>query len=726
MKQIVVILLLLFSFQVVQADVWDDIVAGKYTPKSIKGMRSMKDGEHYTMLDQNKRVLKYSYKTGQVVDTLFNADNTKLNSLKTITDYTFSPDERKMLVYNNPKYRYRRSFTANYYVFDIKRNELKPLSENGAQEAPLFSPDSRYIAFARANNLYLHKLDFGTESAITKDGEEGKIINGIADWVYEEEFSQTRYFVFSPDSKLLAFVRFDETDVPVYEMQRYLDGDIKQDEISLYPTLQKFKYPKAGQANSRVSVRVYDDFYKSVRTINLNQKNEDFYIPRIKWTNDQDKLAIFIMNRNQNQLDMLYANPKSLVSQLILRETSDTYVDYGLIDQIYFTKDSKNFTYVSERDGYRHAYLYKINGVLEKQLTSGKWDLTTLYGYDEPTQTLYYESAEASPMQRDIYSIDRKGKKKRLTDGKGVHNAIFSSNFDYLIDFASSLKEPLVVTLRDNKGNVVRTLKENKEVAENFKTSGMSSKEFFQFTTPENVSLNGWILKPKNFNPNKEYPLLMVQYSGPNSQQVLDRWSIDWEYLLAENGYVVACVDGRGTGARGKAFTHATYKQLGVLETTDQVSAAKYLGKLNYIDAERIGIWGWSFGGFMTLNAMSSGSDVFKAGIAVAPVTDWRLYNTAYTERFMRTPQENVEGYDAGSPIRKADKLSGKLLIIHGTADDNVHVQNTYLYLNELVKHGKNAELYLYTDKNHSIPGIETRKHLYRKKFDFLEQNLKK
>ena len=725
MKHFFSLILFFFVFHLVSADLLTDITDGKYRAKSVPGMKSMNDGEHYTLLENNKLIVKYSYKTGKAVDTIFNASTTKLNKLEQIKGYDFSPNELKILVYNEQNFRYRRTFTSEYYVFDVKRNELKPLSENGPQEVPLFSPDSRYIAFARENNLYLHKLDFGTESPITKDGEFGTIINGTPDWVYEEEFVATRYFVFSPDSKLLAFVRFDETDVPTYQMQRYLESPVEQDGIPLYPTFQSFKYPKAGQPNSKVSVCVYDDFYKSVKTINLGVEDSDFYIPRIKWTREQEKLAIFVLNRNQNQLDMIFSNPKSLVSKLMLRENNKYYVDFENIDDIHFTNDGKYFTFVSERDGWRHAYLYNINGSLNKQLTQGNFDVTKVYGFDDAGQVLYYQSAEISPLQRDVYSTDAKNRKTRLTDGKGFHNASFSSSFAYFLDDASELNKPNIFTIRNNKGETLRTLEDNAKLAADFAALNLPKKEFFKFTTSEGVALNGWMIKPQNFNPNIKYPALMVQYSGPNSQEVKDSWKIGWEYYLASQGYVVACVDGRGTAARGSEFRNSTYMQLGVLETKDQIEGAKYLGNQSFVDKNSIGIWGWSYGGFMTLNAMSTDEKIFKAGISVAPVTDWRLYNSAYTERFMRQPKENNGGYDAGSPLKHADKFSGNLLIIHGTADDNVHVQNTYLYLDALLKAGKQAELYLYSDKNHSILGKETRRHLYKKKFDFLERALK-
>lgn len=707
-----------FSF----ANLLYDITDGKFRARNIDMPQSMNDGENYTLLVNNKAVVKYNYKTGATVDTIFSVTGVKNCPIKQISGYEFSPNENKLLVYTNKKYRYRRTFTADYYVYDIKRKEIAPLSDNGSQEVPLFSPDSRYIAFARENNLYLKKLDFNTESAITTDGQFGSIINGTPDWVYEEEFEQTSYFEFSPDSKMVAFVRFDESKVPEYSFPVYLNKS--KEDLNTYPAFYKFKYPKAGENNSVVSVCVYDDYYKNIKTMKLGEADEDFYIPRIKWTNSVDQLAIFKLNRNQNQLDMFLTNPKSTLSKLVLRQTDKYYVDYENIDFTRFAGDNLTFIAVSEKDGYRHAYQYGINGTVIKQLTKGNWDITNIYGFDEKKQILYYQSAEVSPMQRDVYSIDLKGKKIRLTDGKGTHNASFNSTLSYFVDNASSLETPNVITLRTNTGALVRTLESNAALSSQFKSLNLPKKDFFNFTTSENVKLNGWMIKPTNFDPNKKYPVLQVQYSGPNSQQVLDSWHIDWEYYLATQGYVVVCVDGRGTGARGAEFRKCTYEQLNVLETKDQVETAKYLGNQSFIDKDRIGIWGWSYGGTMSLFCMTTGEKVFKAGIAVAPVTDYRLYDTAYAERFMRRPQENFNGYDKSSALLRADKLQGNLLIIHGSADDNVHAQNTMLFIDKLVAADKQFEMQIYTDKNHSILGQQTRRHLYTRMSDFLFKNL--
>jgi len=722
MKRITIIFILTLFINFSFANLLYDITDGKFKPQNVNMPRSMNDGENYTLMVNNKAIVKYNYKTGATVDTIFSTFKVKNSSVKQISGYEFSPNENKLIVYTNVKYCYRRTFTADYYVYDIKRNEISTLSDNGPQEVPLFSPDSRYIAFARENNLYLKKLDFNTESPITTDGQAGSIINGTPDWVYEEEFEQTRYFEFSPDSKMVAFVKFNESKVPQYSFPIYKTA--ANNELTLYPSTVQFKYPKAGENNSVVSVCVYDDYYKGIKTMKLGDTDQDFYIPRIKWTNSVDQLAIFKLNRNQNKLDMLLANPKSTLSKLTLRQEDKYYVDYENIDFIRFASDNQTFIGVSEKDGYRHAYQYSINGNVIKQLTKGNWDITDIYGFDEKKQVLYYQSAEVSPMQRDVYSMDMKGKKIRLTDGKGTHNASFNSTLSYFVDNASSLEIPNTVNLRTNTGASVRALANNNALAAQFKSLNLPKKEFFSFTTSENVKLNGWMLKPTNFDPQKKYPVLQVQYSGPNSQQVLDSWKIEWEYYLATQGYVVVCVDGRGTGARGAEFRKCTYQQLNVLETKDQVETALYLGKQPFIDKDRIGIWGWSYGGTMTLFCMTTGEKVFKAGIAVAPVTDYRFYDTAYAERFMRRPQENFKGYDVSSALLRADKLQGNLLIVHGTADDNVHVQNTMLYIDKLVQADKQFEMQLYTDKNHSILGQQTRRHLYTRMSEFLLKNL--
>lgn len=714
-------MILLASVTQAESNLLYEITDGAFRPKRPAALQSMNDGEHYTLLSNGTTILKYSYRTGKLTDTLVHLPSINGAPLQKMDGYIISPKETKILVYTNQHARYRWSFTADYYIYDIKYKEFDPLSASSPQEAPVFSPDDRYIAFAHKNNLFMKKVDFKTDIQITKDGAQGKVLNGIADWAYEEEFGATRFYEWSPDSKLLAFVKFDESKVREFSFQRFLTTN---NQLELYPGSLTFKYPKAGESNSTATVCIYDDFNKTTRVVKLLDSNPDSYIPRIKWSNDPEKLIVYHLNRQQNRLDMLQANPKTGISRLLLRREDKAYVDYQEIDETYFTRDNKFFYTISDKDGYRHLYQHRMDGTVARQLTKGKWDVTEFYGVDEERGIVYYQSAESSPLCRDIYSIDSKGKKTCLTDGISMNSALFSKSFSYYILTRSSVLQPDFVSAHTFKGQSIRVLETNSTLKEKFDQLGLPNKEFFNFTTSDGVSLNGWMLKPVNFDTNRKYPVLMVQYSGPGSQQVLNRWNIGWEYYLSQRGYMVVCVDGRGTGARGSEFLKCTYKQLGVLETKDQIETALYLGKQSYVDKNRIGIWGWSYGGSMTLWAMSTGQPIFKAGISVAPVTDWRMYNTAYTERFMQTPEQNASGYSQTSAIEQASKLNGRLLLIHGTADDNVHVQNTYVYSAALVKAGKQFEMHIYTDKNHSITGKAERRHLYTRKMDFIEKNL--
>ena len=724
MKRFNILFVFVFFFVCGNAQLLFDILDGKYRSNLPSGFRSMNDGVHYSKKVNNNAIVRYNYQSGVFVDTIFSVYQLKNSPIKSFDGYEFSPNESKVLVYNNVKQRYRRTLTADYYVVDVKRKEIVPLSEEGgAQEAPLFSPDSRYIAFARGNNLFMKKLDFNTEIAITKDGEIGKILNGLPDWVYEEEFEATRLFNWSPDSKLLAYVKLNETVIPEFSFQIF-SATTDANRPVLYPCMMKFKYPKAGEVNSKATVCVYDDFNKTTKFAKLIGVDDDFYVPRLMWSNNPEQLMVFVLNRNQNRLDMLSVNPKSTISKLVFRQEDKYYVDYGNIDFLKFSSDNQFFYTVTENDGYRHIWQYNINGNPVKQITKGQWDVTDFYGFDEKSKTVYYQSSETSPTQRDIYMIDVKGKKTRLSNTNGIHSASFSHGLNYFVHTSSSAVAPHTVVLRDRKGKMIREIESNNALREKWSNLKLPAKEFFTFQTSENIKLHGWMLKPVDFDASRKYPVLQVQYSGPDSQQALNQWSIGWEYYLASKGYLVVCVDGRGTGARGSEFRKSTYMQLGILETRDQVETAKYLAQQTYVDKNRIGIWGWSYGGSMTLWSMSTGEKIFKAGISVAPVTDWRLYNTAYTERFMRRPQENFDGYQKTSAIEMASKLEGRLLLIHGTADDNVHYQNSLLYAERLVEEGKQFEMQIYTDKNHSILGKQTRRHLYTRMSEFLFNNL--
>ncbi|GHS95631.1 peptidase S9 [Bacteroidia bacterium] len=715
MRKIVFALFLLvsFGFSNAQTIQLKDILGGKYASKGIGEMRSLPDGEHYTALSPDRKaILRYEYKTGKIVDTLFHTDKARETKLERIEGYSISSTGFRILVWNGGERIYRRSSRANVYDYDVRRNFLKPLSDTeGKLMIPTLSPDGRMCAFVRDNNIWLKKFDYDTESQVTKDGELGKILNGVTDWVYEEEFSVTNLMSWSSDSKFLAFVKSDESEVPSFSFQTYYDA--------LYPGFYTYKYPKPGEKNSSVGVYTYDVDSKDLKKMNIPM-DADGYIPRIHFTENIDQLAVMTLNRNQNQFNMYYANPKSTVSRLILHDENKYYVDYDWINAIRFSKE--NFVYVSEKDGYAHIYLYTINGILECQVTSGNWDVTALYGFNPLTKTVYYQSAEENPIRRSVYKVDAKGLKTKLSTEVGVNSAGFNSTLQYYTHHFSNTTAPSVITLHDEKGKQLRVLADNAELKEVLKTAPVPKKEFFTFSNANGDILNGWMLKPADFSSSKKYPVFMTQYSGPGSQTVLDQYGLDWEAYLTSLGYIVASVDGRGTGARGEEFRKCTYLKLGVFESDDQVAGAKYLGEQPYVDKDRIAIWGWSYGGYNTLMSLSRGDGVFKVGIAVAPVTDWRYYDSVYTERYMRTPQENESGYNESSPVKLAENLQGKLLLIHGTADDNVHFQNSVYYTKALETAGKQFDMQIYPDKDHGIGGYRT--HLYTRVIEFLHNNL--
>lgn len=694
-----------------------EITDGMFRQKTSVGeMRSLPDGEHYTaMNDARNMIVKYSYRTGKAVDTLFNATTARECEFTKFDGYTISSTGYHILVWRETEPIYRRSYKAAVYDYDVRRNYVKPITDSKEKVMiPTFSPDGRMCAFVKDNNIWIRKFDFDTEVQVTKDGALNKILNGTTDWVYEEEFAVTNLMAWSPDSEYLAYVRTDETEVPEYSMQVYGDG--------LYPSYYNFKYPKAGQKNSTVSVKAYSVQTRDTKHLDVPMDG-DGYIPRITFTRNASQLAVMTLNRHQNIFNMYYVNPKSGVSRLILREENECYVDSEWLNAIHFL--SNGFTYVSEQDGYAHIYLYSPTGVLQKQITQGNWDVTRLIGYDETTKNTYYESAEESPLHRAVYKIDAKGVKTRLTPEEGTNSAAFSANYAYFVNRYSNANTPMRITVNETKSRkVLRTLQDNAELRERLAQYRFGKKEFFTLTTKSGFELNAWMVKPANFDESKKYPVMMTQYSGPNSQQVLDSYSFDWEQYLAANGIIVVCVDGRGTGARGEAFRKCTYLRMGEKESQDQVEAAQALGQYPYIDAGRMAIWGWSFGGYNTLMALSVGHGTFKVGIAVAPPTDWKYYDTVYTERYMRTPQENFDGYAATSPLKKVKDLEGKLLLIHGTADDNVHFMQSMEYAEALVQAGKQFDMHVYKDRNHGISGGNTRYHLYTKMSNYLFENL--
>lgn len=706
-----------------------DVTNGVYWPKQIDGVNPMNDGESYTQLSpDHKRIVRHSFKTGKEIATVFDVETARgSKKLPYIDGYIMSPDEHRILIQTETKGIYRRSYTAVYYIYDVRNNTLEPLSEGGPQQVPLFSPDGNVIAFARGNNLFLVKLLFGNaEVQVTKDGKFNEVINGLPDWVNEEEFTTNRSFDFSADSKVLAWVRYDESQVPIYSMQEFKGLYPVRSEFDAYPGTYDYKYPVAGQKNSEVKVMTFDIKNRVTRTLDV-PLDKDGYIPRIKFTSDPTKLAVITLNRHQSQMDVYMANPLSKVCKLVLREKNEKYVRETAYTQMKFYDG--HFSLLSERSGFQHLYWYNLGGQLEAQITKGNFEVTDFYGYDARTGSFYYASTQESPLRRAVYKADKQGRVKKLSSSVGTNSAKFSKTMKYYMNVYSSAQQPPVTSLCDNNGKTITTLIDNADLkAKVEKVAG--KKEFFQFTTSEGVQLNGWMVKPRDFDASKKYPVVMYQYSGPGSQEVTDSWNLGFygagifESYLTEQGFICACVDGRGTGARGADFEKCTYLQLGLCESQDQVETAIYLGSLPYVDKANIGIWGWSFGGFNTLMSMSEGRPVFKAGVAVAAPSNWKYYDTVYTERYMRTPNENAAGY-AINPMERAANLSGSLLLIHGTADDNVHFRNVAEMSEALVQANKQFEMQIYTNRNHSIYGGNTRYHLLTRMCDFFKRNLK-
>ena len=709
----------------------NDVMYGGYWPQTYAAIKPMADGVHFArMSDDRSLILKGSFKNGEIVDTLFNAATARGFEQKYIDGYQFSPDEQLILLQTRTKSIYRNSFTAEHYIYSRKNNKVEPLSQNGAQQVPKFSPDGTMIAFVRDNNLFLVKLMFGNaESQITTDGEFRKIINGIPDWVNEEEFMNNCSYDFSADSKMIAYIKYDESEVMMYDMPMYIPTGAPNTEYDDFCAPYSFKYPVAGAANSKLSVHSFDIKSRVTRKLNVNIPEEG-YIPRIKFTKNPDVLAVLTLNRHQSILEIQAVNPRSGNSKTILREESDTYLNEQVYTGIEFY--DKHFVFQSERSGYNQLYLYTIDGMLVRPITKGEFEVKHFYGWDSNKNEFYYSSNEGSPLREYVYKVNAKGKKTKLTAKEGTNSAVFSTGMKYFINTHSSINTPHTVTTNDNNGKVIKTLIDNKNLKERLAKFDMPTKEFFTFKTSDGVELNGWMVKPADFDEGKKYPVVMFQYSGPYSQQVHDSWYMGnygnamFESYMAGEGFIMVCVDGRGTGGRGTEFGKCTYLNIGQYEPGDQVETAKYLGSLPYVDKDNIGIWGWSFGGYNTLMSMSQDEAVFKAGVAVAAPTDWRFYDTVYTERYMRTPKENKEGYDAGSAIVNVNKLNGHLLLIHGTADDNVHLRNMIRYTHALTQANKKFEMAIYPDSNHSIYyGNNTRYHLFEKIAEFFKANLK-
>ena len=696
----------------------EEIWSGTFSQQHLQSLQSLNNGVEYVVLNHdpdsgNSSVDVYSYKTGEKTRTL--VDTKDLEGLKSFQSFSLSQDESKMLLATDPQPIYRRSSKAIFYIFDINSKKLTKLSDKKIQE-PTFSPDNSKLAYVFNNNIYIYDVVEKTVKQITKDGKINSIINGITDWVYEEELGFVRAFQWNSKGDKIAFLRFNESKVPEFSMDIF--------GTNLYPSEQVFKYPKAGEANSEVSLHMYDVNSETTNKIALGDYS-DFYIPRIKWTNKANILSVQVLNRHQDQLDLFFVDAEDNTAKMILSEKDEAYVD--VTDNLTFLEDN-SFIWTSERDGYNHIYLYAESGKLKRQVTTGNWEVTNYYGYDEKSDRLFYQSTENGSVNRDVYSIKTNGKsKKRLTKKTGTNNADFSTDFTYFINAYTSTETPMEYTLHLAKnGKLVREIKDNSDLLEVEKPFNFSPKELSTIQVNGN-QLNMWTIKPSDFDESKEYPLLMFQYSGPGSQSVSNAYfntNDYWYQLLADQGYIITCVDGRGTGFKGADFKKVTQNELGKYELEDQIAAAKKLGQLDYIDSERIGIWGWSFGGFMASNAILKGNDTFTMAIAVAPVTSWRFYDTIYTERFMTTPQENASGYDENSPINHVDKLKGDFLIVHGGGDDNVHLQNTMRMVEALIQANKQFDWAIYPDKNHGIYGGNTRLHLYTKMTNFIKEHL--
>ena len=724
--------------------------AGEYRAGSAPIYRSTADGKHYTAITADGRcIVKYQYSNGAAVDTLLDLDHVKsqdkadLKSLR-LSGYELSEDEERLLVYANPEYIYRRSFRADYYYCvieagGVRRNNIKRLTEGKVQAAKL-APDGRTVAFMRDNNLYISKVMSAsietTERQITEDGAWGKVINGVPDWVYEEEFPMDRALCWTPDSKYLCYLKFDESKVKEYSLPMYCGAAPTLSEYELYPGFYNYKYPVAGEVNSTVTAWSYDVYNRKNKQLDVPCDAEG-YIMRIRPTADPAKVAVMTQNRHQSDFRMYFAHPASGVSTMIIQDTNEQYVSESNMDMIEFFDDG--FTFVSEKSGFRHLYYYSMIGKLQRQITSGDFDVTEVYGYDPKTRTAYIQTAyvgEGSDMPREltrgIYKVNAKGQMTPLFNGgkdgkgcRGTHSAAFSRGFVYMQHFYSDADTPTRVTLETVSNlKLVKVMQDNAELRDKACFKGMSRREFFQFTTPNGDVLNGYMTKPYNFDPNRKYPVLMEQYGGPGSQQVLDQWKFDWEQFLNQEGYVVACVDGRGTGARGAAWERQTYCELGVRESQDQLFAGRYMASLPFVDASRMAIWGWSFGGYNTLMTLCGGNDVYKLGMAVAPVTDFKFYDTIYTERYMRTPQENADGYRKSSVLERCQNLKGQVIVICGSADDNVHPQNTYELTERWVQADIPFDMHVYTNRNHGIRGGNTSNYIYNQLFRYLEKNL--
>ncbi|MFZ4678749.1 MAG: S9 family peptidase [Flavobacterium sp.] len=720
-SKLVFVILFLSGFNLIaqQKLTVEEIYSGAFRTETMDELFAMKNSNQYAVLnfDRSSRSMQldlYDFATLQKINTIVDTKNFPALA-DGIDSFVFSKDEKQLLIAINTNAIFRHSFTADYFLYNLASKKLTKIASQ--LQEPTFSPDGLKIGFAKENNLFIYDIASEKITQVTTDGKKNSIINGITDWVYEEEFAFVRAYDWSADSKKLAYIRFDESQVPEFSMTIF--------QKELYPKIETFKYPKAGEKNSEVSLFVHDVNTGSSKEVNLGNYN-DFYIARMKWTNDANVLCAQVLNRHQDNLDLLFIDGTSATSKVVLNEKDKAYIDVN--DNLTFLKDN-SFIWTSEKDGFNHIYVYDKTGKLKNQVTKGNWEVTAYYGLDEKTKTVFYQSVENGSTIRDVYRIGLDGKNKvKLSSQIGTNSATFSPNFQYFINTYSSTTQPTIYTLNYTKdGKQIQSIIDNKVLADKLIKYNLPAKEFFELTTEKGNKLNAWMIKPKDFDANKKYPVFMYQYSGPGSQQVDNKWNTAndyWFMMLSQQGYITVCVDGRGTGFKGAAFKKVTQKQLGKLEVEDQIDAAKVIGNYSYVDKTRIGIFGWSYGGFMSSNCLFKGAEVFKMAIAVAPVTNWRFYDSIYTERYLQTPQENASGYDDNSPINFVSKLKGNFLLIHGSADDNVHVQNSMQMVEALVQANKQFDWAIYPDKNHGIYGGKTRIQLYNKMTNFIKEKL--
>lgn len=706
------------------------VTTGEFAAQRISGINPVPGTDQYVSISTDgKQLVQYSFKTGKQTAVLFDVNQTQGEKIESFDGYILSPDGSKMLIRTNTQPVYRRSNKAVYYIYTLKTRKLELLSQGGPQQAPVWSPDGNLVAFVRDNNIFLIKLLYdNSESQVTKDGKFNEVINGIPDWVNEEEFSFNRVLTFNADGTMLCWIRFDETAVKQYALQLFKGSEPQRDEFATYPGAYTYKYPKAGEDNSKVTAWSFDIKSRRIQQLQV-PLDADGYMPRILPTADANRIMVYTMNRHQDVLSLYTVNPRSTIAQLLIKESVPKYVKEECLENTLIGKDY--ILLPSDRDGYMHLYLYDLNGKLIRKIGAGNYDITNVYGYDALTGDAYYQAAALNAHDRQVMVTRKNGTTERLTDREGWNDAVFSGDLKFFINTWSDYNTPYIYTARDNRGKTLATLLDNKELKAKTQQYGWTIKEPFSFTTSEGVKLDGWMVKPENFDASHKYPVIMFQYGGPGSQQVVNSWNAGsmgqggaFDMYLAQQGYIVVCVDGRGTGGRGAEFEKAIYLRLGNLEAKDQVETAQYLSTLPYVDSHRIGLWGWSFGGWNTLMSMSEGRQVFRAGVAVAPPTSFRYYDTVYTERYMRTPKENPDGYDDNA-ITRAPKLSGSLLICHGLADDNVHPQNTFEYSEALVQADKDFKENIYTNRNHSIFGGNTRTHLLRQIANWFDERMK-